>query len=145
MWPMPSSSWPQTKPSTLPASACTLPEESSCLLSNDGHDTKEMKTMAEAGIVDAVPTAIGKKNGALSQIHPVDLLTPILQQLVQRNGIDPDEVDDVVTGCVTMTGEQGGNIGRMAVLAAGFPVEVPAVSLNRMCGSSQQAIHFAAQ
>jgi len=104
-----------------------------------------MKTMAEAVIVDAVRTAIGKKNGALSQIHPVDLLTPILQQLVQRNGIDPDEVDDVVTGCVTMTGEQGGNIGRMAVLAAGFPVEVPAVSLNRMCGSSQQAIHFAAQ
>lgn len=101
--------------------------------------------MAEAVIVDAVRTAIGKKNGALSQIHPVDLLTPILQQLVQRNGIDPDEVDDVVTGCVTMTGEQGGNIGRMAVLAAGFPVEVPAVSLNRMCGSSQQAIHFAAQ
>ena len=101
--------------------------------------------MREAVIVDAVRTAIGKKNGAFSQVHPVDLLTPVLKHLVEKNGVDPSQVEDVVTGCVTMTGEQGGNIGRMAVLAAGFPVDVPSFSLNRMCGSSQQAIHNAAQ
>ncbi|WP_077328155.1 thiolase family protein [Virgibacillus siamensis] len=101
--------------------------------------------MAEAVIVDAIRTAAGRKKGTLAETHPVDILVPVLQQLTERNGIDPRGVDDVVTGCVTMTDEQGGNIGRMAVLAAGFPVEVPAFSLNRMCGSSQQAIHNAAQ
>lgn len=101
--------------------------------------------MTDVVIVDAIRTAIGKKDGALKNVHPVDLLVPILQQLIERNGIDSREVDDVVTGCATMTGDQGVNIGRLAVLAAGFPVEVPAVSLNRLCGSSQQAIHQAAQ
>ncbi|QHS22701.1 thiolase family protein [Virgibacillus sp. MSP4-1] len=101
--------------------------------------------MREAVIVDAVRTATGRKNGSLSQTHPVDLLTPVLKELVNRNGVNAGDVEDVVTGCVTMTDEQGGNIGRMAVLAAGFPVDVPAFSLNRMCGSSQQAIHNAAQ
>lgn len=101
--------------------------------------------MAEAVIVDALRTAVGRKKGTLAKTHPVDILVPILQQLTERNGVDPGFVEDVVTGCVTMTDEQGGNIGRMAVLAAGFPVEVPAFSLNRMCGSSQQAIHNAAQ
>ncbi|WP_044736798.1 thiolase family protein [Geobacillus kaustophilus] len=101
--------------------------------------------MREVVIVDAVRTAIGKKKGALSNVHPVDLLVPVLRGLVDRNGLDASLVEDVVVGCVTMTGEQGGNIGRQAVLAAGFPVEVPAFSLNRMCGSSQQAIHNAAQ
>ncbi|UOE75810.1 thiolase family protein [Parageobacillus thermoglucosidasius] len=101
--------------------------------------------MVDVVIVDAVRTAIGRRKGALSQMHPVDLLVPVLQELVQRNGITPSSVEDVVVGCVTMTGEQGGNIGRQAVLAAGFPVEVPSFSLNRMCGSSQQAIHTAAQ
>src|SRR5690625_1221678 len=101
--------------------------------------------MTDVVIVDAIRTAIGKRNGALKNVHPVDLLVPILQQLVERNGIDSKEIDDVVTGCATMTGDQGVNIGRLAVLAAGFPVEVPAVSLNRLCGSSQQAIHQAAQ
>jgi acetyl-CoA acyltransferase len=101
--------------------------------------------MAEAVIVDAVRTAIGRRKGALSQMHSVDLLVPVLQELVKRNGIEASSVEDVVVGCVTMTGEQGGNIGRQAVLAAGFPVEVPSFSLNRMCGSSQQAIHTAAQ
>ncbi len=101
--------------------------------------------MREAVIVDAIRTAIGRKNGMLAQTHPVDLLVPILQELVKRNGIEPGDVEDVVTGCVTMTGEQGGNIGRMAALAAGFPADVPAFSMNRMCGSSQQAIHSAAQ
>src|SRR5690625_1435652 len=87
--------------------------------------------MTDVVIVDAIRTAIGKRNGALKNVHPVDLLVPILQQLVERNGLDSKEIDDVVTGCATMTGDQGVNIGRLAVLAAGFPVEVPAVSLNR--------------
>ena len=81
----------------------------------------------------------------LRSIHPVDLLVPVLKSLIERNGLEPTEIDDVITGCVTMTGEQGGNIGRLAVLAAGFPVDVPAYSINRMCGSSQQAIHNACQ
>lgn len=101
--------------------------------------------MREVVIVDAVRTAVGRKKGALSKTHPVDLLVPVLQGLVERNGIEAADVEEVVTGCVTMTDEQGGNIGRMAVLAAGFPVEVPSFSLNRMCGSSQQAIHTASQ
>ncbi|WP_169304836.1 thiolase family protein [Alicyclobacillus acidocaldarius] len=99
----------------------------------------------EVVIVDAIRTPIGRKNGSLSSVHPVDLLAPLLKALVERNQLDSMEIEDVVTGCVTMTGEQGGNIGRMAVLAAGLPVEVPSFSLNRMCGSSQQAIHNAAQ
>lgn len=101
--------------------------------------------MREVVIVDALRTAIGKKRGSLANMHPVDILVPILQELVSRNGLDPSLVEDVACGCVTMTEEQGGNIGRMAVLAAGFPVEVPAYSMNRMCGSSQQALHSAAQ
>ncbi|MCL6632924.1 MAG: thiolase family protein [Alicyclobacillus herbarius] len=99
----------------------------------------------EAVIVDAVRTPIGKRDGALAATHPVDILIPVLQRLIQNSGIDPTSVEDVITGCVTMTGEQGGNIGRLAALGAGLPVEVPAVSLNRMCASSQQALHFACQ
>src|SRR5699024_1706258 len=85
------------------------------------------------------------RKGAFSDTHPVDILTPVLKALVERSDLDPALVEDVVTGCVSMTDEQGGNIGRLAVLAAGFPVEVPAFSLNRLCGSSQQAIHSASQ
>lgn len=101
--------------------------------------------MTEAVIVDAIRTATGRRNGTLAKTHPVDLLVPVLQTLVERNGVNAAEVEDVVTGCVTMIGEQGGNIGRQAVLAAGFPVEVPSYSMNRMCGSSQQAVHLASQ
>src|SRR5699024_9388902 len=101
--------------------------------------------MSEVVIVDAIRTATGRRKGVLSETHPVDILVPILKALVSRNDIDGKDIEDVVTGCVTMTDEQGGNIGRMAVLAAGYPVEVPAFSLNRMCGSSQQAIHTASQ
>ncbi|AWI12345.1 3-ketoacyl-CoA thiolase [Caldibacillus thermoamylovorans] len=101
--------------------------------------------MREAVIVDAIRTPIGRKKGMFSQVHPVDLLVPVLKSLVERNQLDPSEIDDVICGCVTMTDEQGGNIGRMSVLAAGLPVEIPAFSLNRMCGSSQQAIHNASQ
>ncbi|QQK78712.1 thiolase family protein [Salicibibacter cibi] len=101
--------------------------------------------MTEAVIVDALRTPVGRKKGSLSQMHPVDILVPVLQELVNRNNIEAGEVEDVATGCVTMIKEQGGNIGRQAVLAAGFPVEVPAYSLNRMCGSSQQSLNSAAQ
>ena len=91
--------------------------------------------MTEVVIIDAIRTPIGRKKGALAKTHPVDLLVPVLKELINRNGIAASEIEDVITGCVTMTDEQGGNIGRMAVLAAGFPVEVPSFSLNRMCGS----------
>lgn len=96
-------------------------------------------------IVDAIRTATGrgKANGALASIHPVDLLAGVLEALVSRNGIDPGIVDDVIIGCVTQIGEQT-MAPRMAVLAAGFPDHVPATAIDRKCGSSQQAIHFAA-
>ena len=86
-----------------------------------------------------------RKGGAFRDIRPDTLLSQALHGLADRTGLAPGKVEDVVTGCVTQSGEQGANVGRLAVLLAGFPVEVPAVSLNRMCGSSQQAVHFAAQ
>ncbi len=101
--------------------------------------------MAEAYIIDACRTPRGRKKGTLSEVHPMDLFTVPLKAIVERNGVDPKEVDDVVVGCVTETGEQGTNIARGAVLAAGWPVDVPGVTLNRFCGSGQQAVNFAAQ
>jgi len=101
--------------------------------------------MREAVIVEAVRTPVGILRGALSQIEPISLAALVLREVVARAGISPAQVDDVIMGCVTQTGEQGANIGRLAALYAGFPVEVSAVSINRMCGSSQQAVHFAAQ
>lgn len=100
-----------------------------------------------AVIVDLVrsPFARGRAGGALNGWHPVDLYARILQALVRRTGIDPALVDDVITGCVIQVGEQAANIGRQAVLAAGFPVSVPSVTLDRKCGSAQQAMDFAAQ
>jgi acetyl-CoA acyltransferase len=101
--------------------------------------------MREAVIVEAVRTPVGKKNGSLSGWHPVDLLAEVLRAAVERTGIDPKQVDDHIAGCVSQTGEQGINIARNAWLAAGFPEEVPSTSIDRQCGSSQQAAHFAAQ
>jgi acetyl-CoA acyltransferase len=101
--------------------------------------------MAEAVIVEAVRSPVGKKDGKLSGWHPVDLLAEILKAAVERTGIDPTRVDDHITGCVSQTGEQGLNIARNAWLAAGFPEEVPSTTIDRQCGSSQQAAHFAAQ
>src|SRR3954463_3606884 len=101
--------------------------------------------MANAVIVDAVRTAGGKRNGKLSGWHPADLAAETLKALVERNDLDPALVDDVVMGCVMQVGEQGLNIGRSAVLAAGFPESVPAPSVDRQCGSSQQSAHFVAQ
>jgi acetyl-CoA acetyltransferase family protein len=101
--------------------------------------------MNEAVIIDAVRIPFGKRGGAYREIRPDGLLAYTLCGLTDRVGIDPVDIEDVITGCVTQAGEQGANIGRLATLLAGFPVEVPATSLDRMCGSSQQAVHFAAQ
>src|SRR6187431_555115 len=101
--------------------------------------------MRTAVIVDAVRTAGGKRNGKLSGWHPADLASEVLSALVQRNDIDPALVEDVIMGCVMQVGAQAGNIGRNAVLAAGWPESVPATTVDRQCGSSQQALHFAAQ
>ena len=103
--------------------------------------------MREALIIDAVrsPMGRGKAGGALSEVHPVDLLAQVLRALVARNRLDPGMIDDVMVGCVSQGGEQSGTPGRMAVLAAGFPEHVPSTTIDRKCGSSQQAVHFAAQ
>ncbi|NEM89782.1 thiolase family protein [Galbitalea soli] len=103
--------------------------------------------MTTAVIVDAVRTASGrgKPGGALAEVHPVDLLATVLRALVERSRLDPALVDDVIAGCLSQTGEQSVNIARNAVLAAGFPESVPATTIDRQCGSSQQAAAFAAQ
>jgi acetyl-CoA acetyltransferase family protein len=100
--------------------------------------------MREVVIVEAVRTPVGKRNGALKDTHPVVLGAMALRELVRRAGIDPAGVEDVVMGCVSQVGEQALNIARNAVLQAGFPIEVPATTVDRQCGSGEQAIHFAA-
>ena len=100
--------------------------------------------MRDAVIVEAVRTPVGKRNGALSGVHPVDLSGHVLRALADRSGIDPAVVDDVIWGCVGQVGEQTLNIGRHAVLAAGWPDGVPGTTVDRQCGSSQQSVHFAA-
>ncbi|MGV0656621.1 thiolase family protein [Mycolicibacterium thermoresistibile] len=99
--------------------------------------------MAEAVIVEAVRSPVGKRNGGLAGIHPADLSAQVLNGLVERAGIDPGIVDDVIWGCVGQAGEQAMDIGRTAVLAAGWPESVTGVTVDRQCGSSQQSIHFA--
>ena len=99
----------------------------------------------EAVIVDAVRTPLGKRNGKLKDWHPVDLLAEVLNETIARSNIDASKVDDVICGCVSQVGEQSLNVGRNAWLAAGLPEEVPATTVDRQCGSSQQAAHFAAQ
>ena len=101
--------------------------------------------MTTAVIVDAVRTPGGRRNGKLRGWHAVDLAAEPLKALVERNDLDPALVDDVIMGCVMQVGEQALNVGRNAVLAAGFPESVPATTIDRQCGSSQQALHFAAQ
>jgi acetyl-CoA acetyltransferase family protein len=102
-------------------------------------------TVREAVIVDAVRTPIGKRNGSLSTYHPNDLLAHVLKGVVDRSGVDPGLVDDVVGGCVSQVGEQSTNVARNGWVAAGLPWHVPATTVDRQCGSSQQAVHFAAQ
>jgi acetyl-CoA acetyltransferase family protein len=101
--------------------------------------------MTDAVIVDVVRTPLGRRNGALKDWHPVDLAAHTLRALVERNDLDPALVDDVIMGCVMQVGDQAGNVGRNAALAAGFPESVVGTSIDRQCGSSQQAAHFAAQ
>lgn len=96
-------------------------------------------------IVDAIRTPVGRLGGALSDIRAEDLAAAPLRELIKRTQIDPSEIDDVIYGCVTQAGEQGGVIARQAALIAGYPVEVPGTTIDRQCGSSQQAVHFAAQ
>src|SRR5216117_2586684 len=100
--------------------------------------------MREVVIVEAVRTPIGRRNGKLKDVHPVVLGSLVLKEIVHRAGIKPERVEDVVFGCVTQVGEQSLNIGRNAWLTAGFPVTTPATTVDRQCGSSQQALHFAA-
>ena len=101
--------------------------------------------MQNAVIVDAIRTPLGKRNGRLKEWHPVDLAAQTLNALVERTGIDPALIDDVIMGCVMQVGEQGLNVARNAVLAAGLPETIPGTTIDRQCGSSQQAAHFAAQ
>src|SRR5213595_3504217 len=104
-----------------------------------------MPSLREAVIVEAVRSPIGKRNGSLAGIHPVDLLATVLQEVVTRAGVDPGLIEDNICGCVSQVGEQSLNIGRNAWLAAGLPETVPGTTVDRQCGSSQQAAHFAAQ
>jgi acetyl-CoA acyltransferase len=101
--------------------------------------------VVEPVIVDAIRTARGKRKGALAQVHPVDLLARTLNGALEHANVKPQDVDDVIMGCVTQVGEQGFNVARGAVLAAGLPVEIPGTTVNRFCGSGLQAVNFAAQ
>lgn len=103
------------------------------------------KIMREVVIVEAVRTPVGKRKGILSNERPDDLSAKVLQELVKRAGISPELIDDVIFGCVTQVGEQALNIARTAALTAGFPIHVPGITIDRQCGSSQQAVHFASQ
>jgi acetyl-CoA C-acetyltransferase len=101
--------------------------------------------MAEAYIVDAVRTAVGKRGGGFSQEHPADMAAHVIKTLVGRQDVDPEAIDDVILGCLDNIGAQAGDIARTAALAAGLPESVPGVTVDRQCGSAQQAVHFAAQ
>src|SRR5215468_9158990 len=100
--------------------------------------------MRDAVIGGAVRAPVGRRKGGLAEVHPVDLSAHVLRALAARTGLDPAEVDDVIWGCVSQVGEQAWNVGRSAVLAAGWPESVPGTTVDRQCGSSQQAVHFAA-
>ena len=101
--------------------------------------------VAQAYIVGAVRTPVGRRKGGLSGVHPVDLAAHVLRELIERTGVDPAAVDDVIMGCVSQLGPQAIDIARNAWLSAGLPEQVPGVTIDRQCGSSQQAVHFAAQ
>jgi acetyl-CoA acetyltransferase family protein len=108
-------------------------------------ESQDQEVAVEAVVVDAVRTARGKRKGALSGLHPVDLLARTLKQTLEHAGVAAKDVDDVIMGCVTQVGEQGLNIARGAVLAAGLPIEIPGTTVNRFCGSGLQAVNFGAQ
>src|SRR5215813_6981503 len=99
----------------------------------------------DAYIIDACRTPRGRRNGGHAGVHPIDLCTVPMQAIVARTGVDVSKIEDVIIGCVTETGEQGACVARAAALAAGWPIEIPGVSLNRFCGSGQTAVNLAAQ
>src|SRR5215203_654482 len=101
--------------------------------------------MPEAFIVDAVRTAVGKRNGGFAAEHPADMAAHVIKTVVGRHDVDPAAIDDVILGCLDNIGSQAGDIARTAALAAGLPDSVPGVTIDRQCGSAQQAVHFAAQ
>src|SRR5580700_5662975 len=101
--------------------------------------------MSQAFIIDAVRTPVGKRDGGLSKAHPADLGAHVIKTLLERAGVDPAAIEDVVFGCVDTVGPQAGDVARTCWLAAGLPEEIPGVTVDRQCGSSQQAVHFAAQ
>lgn len=101
--------------------------------------------MKEVVIVEGVRTAVGRRKGSFSDYRPDELAAVVLEELMKRTGVHKEDVEDVILGCVTQSGEQGGNIARTAALIAGFPIHVPGVTIDRQCGSSQQAVHFASQ
>src|ERR1700761_2122922 len=111
----------------------------------NGRSRDRSRKMRETVIVEAVRTPVGKRNGGLSSMHAADLSAIVLSELMERTGIDPDIIDDVVWGCVSQVGDQSSNIGRYAVLAADWPESIPGTTINRACGSSQQALDFAVQ
>src|SRR4051812_35816613 len=96
----------------------------------------------EVVIVDVIRTAFGKGKGSLANWHPADLLGFTLKHLIDKTGVDPERIEDVITGCITQSGDQGCNVGRNAVVAGGLPWTTPATTIDRQCGSSQQAMHF---
>src|SRR5919206_4500516 len=100
---------------------------------------------SDAVIVDAIRTPVGRRRGRLAEWHPVDLSAHVIAALVARNDLDPGAVDDVIWGCLDQVDEQAANVARLSALAAGLPESVPGVTVDRQCGSSQQAVHFAAQ
>jgi acetyl-CoA C-acetyltransferase len=108
-------------------------------------DARDKHKMAEAYLVEAVRTPVGKNRGSLAELHPVDLGAHVIAELVQRSGVDPAAVDDVIFGCLDQIGPLSGDVARTCLLAAGLPEHVPGVTVDRQCGSSQQAVHFAAQ
>src|SRR6184192_928274 len=101
--------------------------------------------MPDAYVIDAVRSPVGKRNGGLAKVHPADLGAHSIRALIERTGVDPGAVDDVVFGCVDTIGPQAGDIARTCWLVAGYPDDVPGTTDDRQCGSSQQAVHFAAQ
>ncbi|MFF2459661.1 thiolase family protein [Peribacillus simplex] len=101
--------------------------------------------MREVVIVEGIRTPVGRRNGVLKDVRPDDLAGEVMKKLIEKAGIDPAIVDDVILGCVSQSGEQAGDIARVAALIAGFPIEVPGTTIDRQCGSSQQAVHFASQ
>src|SRR5690242_9615750 len=101
--------------------------------------------VAEAYIVDATRTAVGRRNGGFAGVHPADFAAHTIKTVVERNDFDPAAIEDVILGCLDNIGAQAGDIARTAALAAGLPESVPGVTLDRQCGSAQQAVHFASQ